>query len=103
MRIVPSQFKSLDYQVAANFNGERFIPRITQLFGLLRLTLASVDAYGITAYSAPHERNRSTDGPRREPRQRSLLGSEQSPPAGCDHPGAEPLEGESGVLFTRKM
>jgi hypothetical protein len=102
MRIVPSQFKSLEYQVAANFNGEPLIPRITQLFGLLRLTLASVGADGITAYSAPHERNRSTYGPRREPRQRSLRGSEQSPPAGCDQPGAEPLEGESGVLFSRK-
>jgi hypothetical protein len=74
MRLVPTQSKSLEYQVAANFNGEPLIPRITELFSLLGLTLASVGACGITAYSAPHERNRSTHGPRREPQHRSLLG-----------------------------
>jgi len=44
-------FKSLDYQVADNFNGERLIARLTGLFGLLALLLASVGLYGITAYS----------------------------------------------------
>jgi predicted permease len=44
-------FKSLDYQVAANFNQERLISRLTSLFGLLALVLASVGLYGITAYS----------------------------------------------------
>jgi predicted permease len=44
-------FKSLDYQVAGNFNGERLISRLTALFGLLALVLASVGLYGITAYS----------------------------------------------------
>ncbi len=44
-------FKSLDYQVADNFNGERLIARLTALFGLLALILASVGLYGITAYS----------------------------------------------------
>lgn len=44
-------FKSLDYQVADNFNGERLIARLTGLFGLLALILASVGLYGITAYS----------------------------------------------------
>jgi len=44
-------FKSLDYQVADNFNGERLIARLTSLFGLLALVLASVGLYGITAYS----------------------------------------------------
>jgi predicted permease len=44
-------FKSLDYQVADNFNGERLIARLTGLFGLLALVLASVGLYGITAYS----------------------------------------------------
>jgi len=77
----------------------RALPSFSVFLGL---TLASAGAYGITAYSARHERNRSTYGPRREAQQRSLLGSEQSPPAGSDHPGAEPLEGVSGVLFTRK-
>jgi predicted permease len=44
-------FKSLDYQVAGNFNQERLITRLTTLFGVLALVLASVGLYGITAYS----------------------------------------------------
>ncbi len=44
-------FNSLDYQVAGNFNQERLISRLTALFGLLALVLASVGLYGITAYS----------------------------------------------------
>jgi predicted permease len=44
-------FKSLDYQVAGNFDQERLIARLTTLFGLLALVLASVGLYGITAYS----------------------------------------------------
>ena len=43
--------KSLDYQVAGNFNQERLIARLTMLFGILALLLASVGLYGITAYS----------------------------------------------------
>jgi predicted permease len=46
-----ADFKSLDYQVADNFNQERLISRLTVLFGLLALVLASVGLYGITAYS----------------------------------------------------
>jgi predicted permease len=44
-------FKSLDHQVADNFNRERLIARLSGLFGLLALVLASVGLYGITAYS----------------------------------------------------
>jgi predicted permease len=44
-------FKSLDYQVAGNFNAERLITRLASLFGFLALALASVGLYGITAYS----------------------------------------------------
>jgi predicted permease len=44
-------FKSLDYQVAGNFTQERLISRLTSLFGLLALVLASVGLYGITSYS----------------------------------------------------
>lgn len=41
---------SLDYQLAGNFNQERVIARLTTLFGLLTLTLASIGLYGITSY-----------------------------------------------------
>jgi len=44
-------FKTLDYQVADNFNQERLIARLTTLFGILALVLASVGLYGLTAYS----------------------------------------------------
>jgi hypothetical protein len=50
MSIVPSQFKSLEYQVAANFNGEPLIPRITQLFAVLRITLVSRSGFPIVAH-----------------------------------------------------
>lgn len=43
--------RSLDYQVSGNFNQERLIARLTMLFGLLALILASVGLYGITSYS----------------------------------------------------
>jgi len=43
--------RSMDYQVAGNFNQERLIARLTMLFGILALILASVGLYGITAYS----------------------------------------------------
>jgi predicted permease len=43
--------RSLDYQVSGNFNQERLIARLTMLFGILALVLASVGLYGITSYS----------------------------------------------------
>ena len=43
--------RSLDYQVADNFNQERLIARLTILFGALALVLASVGLYGITSYA----------------------------------------------------
>ena len=43
--------QSLDDQVASNFNQERLMARLTTLFGLLALVLASVGLYGVTAYS----------------------------------------------------
>jgi predicted permease len=51
------RFTSLDYQVADNFNEERLISRLTGLFGLLALVLASVGIYGITAYSVARRTN----------------------------------------------
>jgi predicted permease len=42
--------RAMEDQVADNFNQERLIARLTTLFGLLALFLASIGLYGITAY-----------------------------------------------------
>ncbi|HLI63027.1 MAG TPA: FtsX-like permease family protein, partial [Terriglobales bacterium] len=42
--------RSLDSQLQGNFNQERLITRLTALFGLLTLVLATVGLYGITSY-----------------------------------------------------
>ena len=42
--------QSLDFQLAGNFNQERLIARLTALFGVLSLILASIGLYGITSY-----------------------------------------------------
>jgi len=42
---------SLTEQLARNFNQDRLIARLTELFGLLALLLACVGLYGVTSYS----------------------------------------------------
>jgi predicted permease len=42
--------RSLDAQVAGNFNQDRLIARLTSLFGILALILASVGLYGVMSY-----------------------------------------------------
>ena len=42
---------SFDEQVSRQFNQERLIARLTELFSLLALLLASVGLYGVTAYN----------------------------------------------------
>jgi predicted permease len=42
---------TLNEQLARNFNQDRLIARLTQLFGLLALVLACVGLYGVTAYA----------------------------------------------------
>src|SRR5665213_889417 len=42
--------RPLDTQVAGNFNQERLIARLTSLFGILALILASVGLYGVMSY-----------------------------------------------------
>ncbi|HEV2492296.1 MAG TPA: ABC transporter permease [Terriglobia bacterium] len=42
---------SLSEQLTRNFNQDRLIARLTELFGLLALVLACVGLYGVTAYS----------------------------------------------------
>jgi macrolide transport system ATP-binding/permease protein len=43
-------FVSYDSQVADNFNQDRLIARLTSLFGILALILASVGLYGVMSY-----------------------------------------------------
>ena len=42
--------RPFDAQVADNFNQERLIARLTSLFGILALILASVGLYGVMSY-----------------------------------------------------
>jgi predicted permease len=42
--------RSMDAQVAGNFNEDRLIARLTSLFGIVALILASVGLYGVTSY-----------------------------------------------------
>ena len=42
--------RSLDVQVAGNFNQDRLIARLTSLFGILALVIASVGLYGVMSY-----------------------------------------------------
>jgi len=44
-------------QVARNFNQERLIARLTELFGALALVLACVGLYGVTAYGVARRTN----------------------------------------------
>jgi predicted permease len=44
-------FKSFGEQVDNNFSQQKMIAKLTSLFGLLALVLASVGLYGVTAYS----------------------------------------------------
>jgi macrolide transport system ATP-binding/permease protein len=48
---------SLAEQVSLNFNQDRLIARLTELFGLLALTLACVGLYGVTAFSVARRTN----------------------------------------------
>jgi predicted permease len=45
------KIRSFSDQVGSNFNQERLLSRLTGLFGLLALLVATVGLYGITAYS----------------------------------------------------
>ena len=43
-------YRTFDQQIHGNFNAERMVTRLTLLFGLLALVLASVGLYGVTSY-----------------------------------------------------
>jgi ABC-type antimicrobial peptide transport system permease subunit len=42
---------TMNEQLARNFNQDRLIARLTELFGMLALVLACVGLYGVTSYS----------------------------------------------------
>ena len=44
-------YSAFDHQIAGMFNQERLIARLTQLFGMLALILASIGLYGVTSYT----------------------------------------------------
>jgi predicted permease len=49
--------RTLSDQVATNFNQDRMIARLTEMFGLLALLLACVGLYGVTSYSVARRTN----------------------------------------------
>jgi predicted permease len=49
--------RTLKEQVAGQFTQQRLIARLTSLFGVLSLILASIGLYGVTAYSAGRRTN----------------------------------------------
>ena len=49
--------QSFGEQVALNFNQERLIARLTELFGVLALILACLGLYGLTAYAVARRTN----------------------------------------------
>jgi predicted permease len=51
------RMQSLNQQVAGTFSQQRFIARLTSLFGILALVLASIGVYGITAYNVGSRTN----------------------------------------------
>jgi predicted permease len=51
------RMQSLGEQVAGTFSQQRLIARLTSLFGILALVLASIGLYGVTAYNAGSRTN----------------------------------------------
>ena len=52
-----NSIRSLHEQVAAQYSQQRLIARLTSLFGLLSMVLASIGLYGVTAYNAGRRTN----------------------------------------------
>jgi len=49
--LTPQYFHTFAYQVSTNFNQDELLARLTSLFGVVALLLASIGLYGVTAYS----------------------------------------------------
>lgn len=52
-----TSIRTLREQVASQFTQQRLIARLTSLFGILSLVLASIGLYGVTAYNAERRTN----------------------------------------------
>ena len=48
--LTPVNFSTFDAQIDGQFDQERLVARLTLIFGILALALASVGLYGVTAY-----------------------------------------------------
>jgi macrolide transport system ATP-binding/permease protein len=44
-------YSTFEHQIGGRFNQERLIARLTQMFGILALVLASIGLYGVTSYT----------------------------------------------------
>jgi ABC-type antimicrobial peptide transport system permease subunit len=49
--LTPQYFRTFSAQLATNFNEHELLARLTSLFGLVALILASIGLYGVTSYS----------------------------------------------------
>jgi ABC-type antimicrobial peptide transport system permease subunit len=49
--LTPQYFRTFSDQLATNFNQDELLARLTSLFGLVALILASIGLYGVTSYS----------------------------------------------------
>src|ERR1039458_1537462 len=95
---------TMNEQVTRNFNQDRLIARLTELFGGLALTLACVELYGVTAYAVARRtgeigiRMAAGRGPSTDTRPRAARGIA----AACSGPGDRDTGGAGGRAVAGK-